>query len=183
MRNRRALDEVHNIVREAAADGTKYVPDQMASVQKELGELQSSYDQKDYATVLAHAPAVLVDAKALAADATTRKGEFAKALDTEWRGFAAFLPQWIKTVKDRVDEISKPKPVLRGIDLAVAKSGLANATDGWRRAQATIASGEVDNAIATAKDVRSEIEAAAAALKVQLPGADREKRSRRLCED
>src|SRR5580704_16717330 len=81
---KRALDEVHNIVREAATDGTKYVPDQMASVQKELGELQSSYDQKDYATVLADAPAVLVDAKALAADATTRKGEFAKALDTEW---------------------------------------------------------------------------------------------------
>ncbi len=102
---KRALDEVDNIVSQATADGTKYFPDQMASVQKELGELQSSHDQKDYATVLAHAPTVLVDAKALAAAATT------------------------------------------------------------------IASGDVDNAIATAKDVRSEIEAAAAALRVELPGA------------
>jgi len=167
------LDEIYNVEMATTADASKYVPDQMVSFQKEIGDLQSLYDKQDYAAVLAHAPAVLADAKTLAAAATAKKGEIATALDTEWSGFAASLPQWITTVKDRVDALSKRKRVPEGIDLAAAKSGLADATDGWGRAQAAKATGEVDNAIATAKDVKSKIEAAAAALKLELPGTDK----------
>jgi hypothetical protein len=108
---KQALDEISNLVVKATADGMKYVPDELASVQKGFANLQSAYDKKDYAAVLANAPRVLADAKYLAADAATKKGEVAKALDTEWSRFAASLPQWIADVKNRVDELSKTKRV------------------------------------------------------------------------
>jgi len=170
---KQALDEIYNVEIATTADASKYVPDEMVSFHKEIGDLQSSYDKQDYAAVLAHAPAVLADAKNLAAAAAAKKGEIAKALETEWSGLAASLPQWITTVKDRVEVLSKPKRVPKGIDLAAAKSGLADATDGWARAQGAKASGEVDSAIATAKAGKSKIEVAAAALKLELAGTDK----------
>jgi hypothetical protein len=170
---KQALEEIYDIVLAATADGTKYVPDQMASVQKELGELQSSYDKKDYAVVLAHAPAVRADAKSLASAAADKKGEIAKERGTEWSGFAASLPQWITTVRDRLEVLSKPMRAPKGIDLATAKSEFADATDGWTRAQAAVTSGEIDIAVASAKDAKLKIEAAADALKLELPGINK----------
>lgn len=168
---KQALDEIYSIVMATTADAAKYVPDQLAGVQKELGELQSSYDKQDYAGVLTRSPAVLADAKTLAADAAAKKGEAAKALNTEWSGLAATLPNWITAVKDRVADLSKAKRVPKGIDLAAGESTLADATDGWTRAQAAMSSGEMQNAIATAKDVKSKIQSAATVLKLELPAS------------
>ena len=168
---KRALGEISNVLMMASADVTKYAPDQMASVQKELADLKISYDRKNYGEVVAHAPSVLTDAKNLAADAAAKKDDIAKTLNTEWNGFAASVPQRITAVKARVDVLSKTKRAPKGIDLAAAQSSLADATDGWARAQAIFAGGKVDEAIATAKDVQSKTGAAAAALKLELPGS------------
>ena len=168
---KQALDEISNVLTTASADATKYAPDQMASVQKELAELKISYDRKYYGEVLAHAPSVLADAKNLVVDAAAKKDNIAKALNAEWNGFAASLPQGITAVKVRVDALSKTKRAPKGIDLAAAQSSLADATDGWARAQAAFAGGKVDEAVATAKDVQSKTGAAAAALKLELPGS------------
>lgn len=170
---KQALDEIANLVATTTEDGTKYVPDEMTRVQKKLTDLQSAYDKKDYAAVLANSPAVLADAKNLAADAAAKKGEIAKALDTEWSKFAATLPQWITAVKNRIDALSKAKRVPKDIDLSAAKSQFADAMDGWGRAQAAMETGEFNNAIATAKDVKAKTKAAAAALKLELPETDK----------
>jgi hypothetical protein len=168
---KQALDEISNVLTAASADATKYAPDQMASVQKELAELKISYDRKNYGEVLTHAPSVLADAKDLVADAAAKKDDIAKALNTEWNGFAASLPQRITAVKARVDALFKTKRVPKGVDLAAAQSSVADAVDGWGRAQAAFAGGKLDEAIATAKHVQSKTGAAAAALKLELPGS------------
>jgi hypothetical protein len=168
---KQALGEISNVLMAASADATKYAPDQMASVQKELADLKISYDRKYYGDVVAHAPSVLTDAKNLAADAAAKKDDIAKALNTEWNGFAASLPNGITAVRARVDVLSKAKRAPKGMDLAAAQSSLADATDGWARAQAAFAGGKVDEAVATAKDVQSKTGAAAAALKLELPGS------------
>ena len=168
---KQALDEISNVLTAASADAAKYAPDQMASVQKELADLKISYDRKYYGDVVAHARSVLADAKNLAADAAAKKDDIAKVLNTEWTGFAASLPQGITAVKSRVDVLSKAKRAPKGMDLAAAQSSLGDATDGWARAQAAFAGGEVDEAVATAKDVQSNIGVAAAALKLELRGS------------
>ncbi len=170
-----ALDDINSAVNAASADAQKYIPDQLTSVQKELADLKASYDKKDYAAVLTHAPAVLADAKNLAADATAKKDEAAKAkaLEAEWSGFAATLPQLISVVKNRIDALSRTRRVPKGIDLAVARSGLADATAEWENAQSAYASGKAEDAVAAAKDVKSKTEAAASSLKLELPGTDK----------
>ncbi len=170
---KQALDEISHVLTAASADAMKYAPDEMSSVQKELADLRISYDRKNYGEVLAHAPSVLADAKNLVADAAAKKDDIAKALNAEWNGFAASLPQGITAVKVRVDALSKTKRAPKGIDLAAAQSSLADATDGWARAQAAFADGKIDEATAIAKDVRSKTGSAAAALKLELPGNGR----------
>jgi len=49
----------------AATDAAKYIPDQLAGVQSKLTELKTAFDNKDYKTVLARAPAVLAEAQGL----------------------------------------------------------------------------------------------------------------------
>jgi len=166
---RQALDQVSDAVATASADATEYVPEQVAGLQRETAELNALYENKDYARVLARAPAVLADAKIVAADAQGKKAEKAKTAAAQWSGFAALLPQWITSVKSRIDALSKTKRVPKDISLGVAKSAMADAADGWERAQADKESGKLDEAIATAKDVKAKTESAAAALKLQLP--------------
>jgi diguanylate cyclase (GGDEF)-like protein len=95
-----ALVQISNMSVSTSADGAKYVPVQMATVQKEHAELQDSFDKRNYAAVLTGAPAVLADTKSLAVAATAKKGEIAKTLDTQWSKFAWFLPQRIASAQE-----------------------------------------------------------------------------------
>ena len=57
------------------------------------------------------------------------------------------------------------------IDLAAAKTNLADATTLWGKAQAAFSANNVEEAVNAAKEVKAKAEAAAAALKMKLPGA------------
>jgi hypothetical protein len=166
---RQALDRVSVAVTTTSTDATKYVPEQMAALQSEMAHLDASYDEKDYAKVMAGAPAVLADAKTVAANAREKKDDIARAVAAQWSGLSTSLPQWITLVKTRINSLSKIKRVPKDINLGVARSAMADAADGWERAQAEKESGEVDEAVATAKDVKAKTESAAAALRLQLP--------------
>jgi len=166
-----AIAGVDSAVTSAAGDAGKYAPEQLSAVQAKLADLKASFDKKDYQGVLSSAPAVLAEAQGLLATAALKKEEMMKALGTEWTGLAASLPQLVAAVKSRVDVLSKSHKPPAGVDLAAAKSGLADATTMWGKAQAAFSSGNVEDAVNAAKEVKAKAEAAAAALKLQLPGA------------
>ena len=169
---RRALDEISNAVAAAELDAVDYAPDGLAHVNHELSDLTDVYGRKDYAAVLKRAPSVLADAKNLVSVARSKRDASQRAVTAQWNMLALYLPQWIATVQTDMDSLSKNRRMPKGIDPASAQSELADAKDGWARAQSAFAAGESAEAIATAKDVRSKIEAAAAALKLALPGTD-----------
>jgi len=58
-----------------------------------------------------------------------------------------------------------------GVDLNAAKSALKEATEGWTKAQAAQAAGNIEDAASMAQMVKDKATAAAAALKLKLPGA------------
>ena len=60
------------------------------------------------------------------------------------------------------------KKMAAGIDLAAAKSGLSDASSLWSKAQAAFASGNMDEAVNTARDVMAKVDALAASLKLDL---------------
>jgi hypothetical protein len=166
-----ALDNINATLAAASADAQKYIPDQFAGAQSKVAALKASFDNKDYAAVVAGAPAVLAEVSGLAGEASAKKDENLKALGNEWRSLAASIPQSVAAVQTRVDALSKTRHVPKDIDLAAAKSGLTDATAAWEQAQSEFKSGNVSDAVSVAKDAKSKLDSAASALKLNLPQA------------
>jgi hypothetical protein len=155
----------------AATDAPKYIPDQLAAVQTKLADLKTAYDNKDYKTVLAGAPAVLSEAQGLLGAAMLKKEAVVKAMAAEWPGLAAALPALMTTVTNRANALGKSKHAPAGVDMAAAKSAVDDATASWTKAQAANTAGDPETAVASARDAKAKLEAAAAAMKMTLPAA------------
>ena len=164
---RQAIAGIENAIN-AASGAAHYVPDQLAAVQSKLTELKTAFDNKDYPTVLARAPAVLTEAQNLLGATMLRKEAVIKAMSAEWPGLAAAVPGLVAQVSGRVAALAKSAHPAAGIDLAAAKSGSADATLSWSKAQAAFAAGDVEAAVTSARDAKAKAEAAAAAMKMKL---------------
>jgi hypothetical protein len=162
------LDNINTTLNSVSADAQKYVPDQFAQAQSKVAELTASYEKKDYTVVVAGAPAVLTQVKRLADAAAAKKDEMEKALGNEWRSLAASVPESLSAVQTRIDALSKTKHVPKDVDLGAAKSGLADATSAWDKAQEAFKSGNPADAVTAARDAQSKVASAAAALKLNL---------------
>jgi hypothetical protein len=163
-----AIDNIQATLNSVSTDAQKYVPDQYASAQSKVAALTASFEKKDYAAVVAGAPAVLAEVRALSGAASAKKDEMLKAVGAEWRKLAASVPQAIDTVQNRIDALSKTKRVPKDVDLGAAKSGLADATAAWSKAQEAFKSGSPADAVASGNDAQSKLSSAAAALKLNL---------------
>ena len=166
-----AIDHINVTLSAVSTDAQKYVPDQLASVQSKVAALTDSYDKKDYGAVMGGAPSVLTEVNALTSAVAAKKDEILKELGDDWRSLAASIPPSITAVQTRIDALSKGKHVPKDIDLAAAKSGLTDATSAWENAQSAFKSGNAADAVPMAKDAKSKLGSAAAALKLDLPPA------------
>ena len=164
------VGDIEATVIAASAEAAKYVPEQLASVQTNLGELKASLDKKDYASVMSEAPAVLGSAQALATAAAAKKDEVLKVLNDQWTALAAALPGDVTALQSRIELLSKrtSKKLAAGIDLDAAKATLGDTGALWSKAQAAFAAGNLDEAVATAKEVLAKVTAIAASLNVDL---------------
>ena len=163
-----ALDNINTTLNSVSADAQKYVPDQFADAQTKVAALNASFEKKDYAAVVAGAPAVLAEVNGLTGAAAAKKDEMVKALGNEWRSLAASVPQSLGAVQTRIDALSKTKHVPKDIDLGAAKSGLADATSAWDKALEAFKAGNPADAVTAAKDAQGKDASAAAALKLNL---------------
>lgn len=166
-----ALANINGTLSAVSADAQKYVPDQLAAAQSKVAALTASYEKQDYASVLAGAPAALAEVNGLAAAASAKKDETLKAIGKEWRSLSTSVPQAVTAVQTRIDALSKTKHAPKGVDVAAAKSGLADATAAWDNAKSTFNTGNASDAVTAAKDAMSKVTAAAAALKLDLAPA------------
>jgi hypothetical protein len=152
----------------ASAEAAKYVPQQLADVQRQYADLKASFDKQDYAGVISAAPVVLGAAQTLATSAAARKDEVLKALNDDWTGLAAVLPDEQSAIQNRLQQLSqKPnKKQAAGVDLDGSKASLSDAMSLWSKATAAFAAGNLDEAVATAKAVKAKLDPLATALKV-----------------
>ena len=164
-----AIDNINATLNSVSADAQKYVPDQFAQAQSKAAELTASFEKKNYAAVIAGAPAVLTEVNGLAGAVAAKKDEIVKALGNDWRSLSASVPQSLSAVQTRIDSLSKTKHVPKDIDLGAAKSGLADGTSAWDKAQEAFKSGNPADAVTAGKDAQGKIASAAAALKLNLP--------------
>ena len=162
------ITEIEATVTAASTEAAKYVPDQLADVESKLGALKASFAKQDYAAVVTGAPAVLSAAQGLATAAAAKKDEILKALNDEWTSLAGTLPGAVTAIQGRIDLLEKKssRKLAAGVDLAAAKSGLSDAASLWSKAQAAFAAGNMDEAVSTAKDVKSKVDSLAMSLKL-----------------
>jgi len=165
---KKLISDIEAVVTAASTEAAKYVPDQLAEVQANLGTLKASFDKQDYAAVVTAGPGVLSAAQGLATAAAAKKDEILKGLNDQWTGLAASVPAEVTAIQNRIDSLSKKsnKKLAAGIDLAVAKSGLSEASSLWSKAQAAFAAGNMEEAVQTASDVKTKVDALAATLKM-----------------
>jgi hypothetical protein len=169
----KALGEIDAAVQAASADAAKYVPNQLEDVTKKVADLKAAFDKKDYKAVIAGAPAVLAEAKGLADAAAAKKTEFMTALNGEWTNLSASLPQAVAAIESRVGMLSKSKKLPSGITkdaLAAAQTGLDQAKATWGEATAAFGAGNVEEAVAKAKAVKSRADEIMASLGMQAAG-------------
>jgi len=164
------ISDIEATATAASAEAAKYVPDQLIAVQSKLGDLKAAYARQDYAAVVKGAPQVLESAQTLATAAAAKKDQVLKALNDQWTGMAATVPGYFPAIQNRMAFLSKKsnKRAAAGIDLAAATAALADATSLWSKAQAAFATGNMNEAVATATDVKSKLQAVAAAIKLDL---------------
>jgi hypothetical protein len=165
------VGDVEATVIAASPEAAKYVPDQLADVQSKLGALKASLDKQDYAAVISAGPAVLVAAEELATAAAAKKDEVLKALNDQWTGLAAAIPGDVTAIQSRIEQLSSKtgKKKAAGVDLDAAKASVGDVSSLWSKAQAAFASGNLAEAVSTANDVKTKVEALAASLKIDLP--------------
>ena len=154
----------------ASAEAARYVPQQLADVQRQYVDLKTAFDKQDYAGVMATGPAVLGAAQTLATAAAAKKDEVLKALNDDWTGLAAVVPNDVLALQARIEQLSQKsnKKLAAGIDVDGARQGLGDAMSLWSKATAAFAAGNLDEAVSTAKAVKAKLDPIAAALKITL---------------
>jgi hypothetical protein len=155
----------------ASAEAGRYVPQQLADVRRQYGDLQAAFEKQDYAGVLSAAPAVLEAAQTLATAAAARKDEVLKELNDVWVGLAAVLPDEESAIQSRIELLAQKsnKKLAAGVDLDASKASLRDAMSLWSKATAAFAAGNLEEAVATGKAVKAKLDPLAAALKVVVP--------------
>ena len=157
----KALRAAEDAVNAAVADGSKYLPDQAKAVQSSLQSLKDTFAKGDYKAVLAGAGNVTSQAKALADATATKKAELEKMkaeLTKDWEAMSSGLPKVVDAIKSRVDILSQAKKLPAGVDKAAvdgAKSGLETINKTWSEAQEAFKAGNVADALAKAKTVKT----------------------------
>jgi hypothetical protein len=167
----RMMQDIAATLGTVSEDAAKYVPGELIDVQTKLDDLKTAYEAHDYKAVLARGPALLGEAHGLAADAAAQKAEIAKSQTEQWTSLAAAVPALFTAVQTRLDLLSEKKNRKKaaGIDLEAAKSALRDATSQWSKAQGAFGNGNMNEAVPTAKDVESRLQALAGTLQAQLP--------------
>jgi hypothetical protein len=168
----RSISDIEAALSTAASDAAKYVPDQLTDVRRELGDLKATFDRQDYVGVLKAAPAVMERAHGLASAAAARKAELTRALGEEWSGLAARLPGYMTTIQSRIEFLAKKssRKMAAGIDLDAARGSLSEDSSVWSKAQAAFATGNLDEAVTTARSLAGSLEGLAGTLKIELKG-------------
>jgi hypothetical protein len=165
----RSISDIEAALSAASEEAAKYVPDELAAVRSDLDGLKAAFQQKDYAAVLAGAPAVMIKAQSLGASAAAKKDALMQALNDQWSGIATSLPDEMSAVQSQIDLLagkkSGKKPA-EAIDLDAARDTLSGAVSLWSKAQAAFATGNLPEAVDSAQKVQASVRELESTLKM-----------------
>jgi hypothetical protein len=164
-----ALDAATSAVNNALTpDADKYAPKEVTALQARLADLKAKFDTKNYAGVILGRPDVVAAAAELTQTVATSKDAESKRLTAQWSDISTSLPKSFDTVQTRIDELGKSKRKPKNVDVQTARSDLEDAESKWNEAKVDYQNGKVTDALAASQAVKSQVNAAAAAINLQL---------------
>ena len=175
---KKAIAGIEAAVAAAGVDAQRYIPDDLKAVNDQLAGLKAKFDQKDYAGVLAGAPALLAKAQGLvgAKDTAVREANAREAaaklaaeqaLKTDWDSLATAVPAAIAAIDSRVSMLAKSKKLPANVTkdaLASAQTNLASARSLWGQATTAQTAGNLSDAVMAAQQAKEKVDAALAGL-------------------
>ena len=165
-----ALKAAEEAINVAKAEASKYLPEQVRSIDAALAAAKEKFSKGDYKGALADANDLTAKAKEIASAAEARKVELAKT----WEGFSSGFPRVVDAIQSRVDILSQSKKLPAGVTpdaLASAKAGLAEITQNWTAATADSKSGNLADAVAKTAALKAKAVEVLTALKMPVPEA------------
>ena len=165
-----ALKAAEEAINTAKGEASKYMPDQVKSLESGLSSAREKLSKGDYKAVLSEAPALTSKAQEVASAAAAKKAELAKS----WEDMSAGMPKVVEAIKSRVDILSQSKKLPAGMSaetLAQAKAGLSEITQQWTAATEASKGGNLMDAVAKASSVKVKAAEVLTLLKMPVPEA------------
>ena len=165
-----ALKAAEEAINSAKGEASKYVPDQVSSLDSALAATKEKLSKGDYKAVLSEAPALTSKAQEIASAAAAKKAELTKS----WEGLSSGMPRVVEAIKSRVDILSQSKKLPAGMSaetLAQAKAGLSEITQQWTAATEASKGGNLMDAVAKASSVKVKAAEVLTLLKMPVPEA------------
>jgi hypothetical protein len=165
-----ALKAAEEAINSAKGEASKYMPDQVRSLESALAATREKLSKGDYKAVLSEAPALTSKAQEIASAAAAKKAELTKS----WEGLSSGMPRVVEAIKSRVDILSQSKKLPAGMSaetLAQAKAGLSEITQQWTAATEASKGGNLMDAIAKASSVKVKAAEVLTLLKMPVPEA------------
>jgi hypothetical protein len=165
-----ALKAAEAAIDSAKGEASKYMPDQVRSLESALSSTREKLSKGDYKAVLSEAPALTSKAQEIASAAAAKKAELTKS----WEGLSSGMPRVVEAIKSRVDILSQSKKLPAGMSaetLAQAKAGLSEITQQWTEATEASKGGNLMDAITKASSVKVKAAEVLTLLKMPVPEA------------
>jgi hypothetical protein len=150
-----AIAAAENALNAVYEDAEKYVPERYAEVKGELVAARKAFDEERYADAIAAVKDVPMHAEALAKEAAAAKEKRVAALNADWARLSASLPDLLAGINGRLEELGRMRKLPDGMDkrlLEEANAAFESARTAWDEAGAASARGDVETAVAKAKD-------------------------------
>jgi hypothetical protein len=165
-----ALKAAEEAINSAKGEASKYMPDQVRSLESSLSAAREKLSKGDYKAVLSEAPALTSKAQEIASATAAKKAELTKS----WEGLSSGMPRVVDAIKSRVDILSQSKKLPAGMSaetLAQAKAGLSEITQQWTAATEASKGGNLVDAVAKASSVKVKAAEVLTLLKMPVPEA------------
>lgn len=150
-----AITAAENALNAVYEEAEKFVPERYAEVKGSLETARAAFREERYADAIAAVRNVPAEAEALAGEAAAAKEKRIAELNADWARLSGSLPELLAGIGGRLGELGRLRTLPEGMDrrlLEEANAALASARSAWEEAGAAHERGDLETAVAKARD-------------------------------
>jgi hypothetical protein len=151
-------------------DAQKYLPERYAEVKAELDAGRKAFDEERYADAITAVKEVPAHAEALSKEVVAAKQKKLSDLNADWARLSGSLPGLMTSIGARLAELGKMRRLPAGMDkqlLDEANAAHASANAAWDEAGQAFNAGDLEAAVAKARDAEGTAQDLVARLGMQ----------------